>query len=189
MQQDIYLIRHTTPQVEKGICYGFSDIDVAQSFKEEVKIIKEKLKAINFTHFYSSPLIRCQQLAQNLHRENIIYDERLKELNFGKMELIAYNDMDEEWLEKWMNDFVNIECPDGESFQQLQDRVIKFYQELLQKDETIIGIATHGGVIRSLICHILDIPLQNAFKIVFDWGGITKISIKNSLTKIEYINR
>ena len=31
----IYLIRHTQPDVEKGICYGSSDLDVAATFEAE----------------------------------------------------------------------------------------------------------------------------------------------------------
>jgi len=33
---EIYLIRHTTPDVAKGICYGQTDLDVANTFEEEV---------------------------------------------------------------------------------------------------------------------------------------------------------
>lgn len=189
MQKSIYLIRHTTPNVAKGVCYGFTDIEVAESFPDDLCNVREKLQNITFSHFYSSPSIRCRQLAENLHADKITFDERLKELNFGQMEMVPYDEMDKEWLNRWMNDFVNVKCPAGESFLELQTRVIDFYQELLQKDESTIGIATHGGVIRSLICHILKIPLQNAFKIVFDWGGISKISINDSLVKIDFINR
>ena len=97
MLQEIYLIRHTTPQVEKGVCYGFTDVEVASSFDDELKEVKRKLRGIQFSHLYSSPLNRCRQLAENLDK-NIIFDNRLKELNFGQMEMIAYSKMDQEWL-------------------------------------------------------------------------------------------
>lgn len=35
----IYLIRHTTPHIEKGICYGQTDLDVAETFNNEAEII------------------------------------------------------------------------------------------------------------------------------------------------------
>ena len=189
MNQNLYLIRHTTPDIAKGICYGFTDINVAESFESESAMVQEKLQSVNFSHFYSSPLSRCSELAHKLYKGNIAYDDRLKELNFGTMEMKAYDQMDKQWLDEWMGDFVNICCPEGESFLQLQNRVVDFYQEILKKEQPVIGIATHGGVIRSLICHILEIPLTNAFKVVFDWGGITKINIKNNLVKVDYINR
>jgi alpha-ribazole phosphatase len=189
MTQYLYLIRHTTPDIDKGICYGSTDINVAESFENELDTVQEKLQSVKFSHFYSSPLLRCSRLAQKLYNGTIVYDERLKELNFGTMEMKAYDQMDKQWLDKWMGDFVNVCCPQGESFLQLQKRVVDFYEEILKKEEPVIGIATHGGVIRSLICHALGIPLANAFKIVFDWGGITRISIKNNLVKVDYINR
>ena len=36
---EIYLIRHTTPKIEKGICYGQADLNVADSFEEEINVI------------------------------------------------------------------------------------------------------------------------------------------------------
>ena len=33
----IHLIRHTTPDIETGICYGQTDLDVSDSFEKEKK--------------------------------------------------------------------------------------------------------------------------------------------------------
>lgn len=41
---DIYLIRHTTPDVPPGTCYGQSDVDVAASFMDEFSALHPKLK-------------------------------------------------------------------------------------------------------------------------------------------------
>ena len=35
MDMEIYLVRHTTPDVAKGICYGQADIDVTATFLAE----------------------------------------------------------------------------------------------------------------------------------------------------------
>lgn len=34
---DIYLIRHTTPAIAKGICYGQTDLDVTANFLQRCK--------------------------------------------------------------------------------------------------------------------------------------------------------
>ena len=56
---EIYLIRHTTPLVEQGICYGQTDLDIAHNFQEEVEDIKVALQHFNPDKVYTSPLMRC----------------------------------------------------------------------------------------------------------------------------------
>ncbi len=82
---EIYLIRHTQPKVASGICYGQSDIGLANSFPEELASLKEELKHLLDDHnmVYSSPLSRCQKLAHSLFKEVIVIDPRLMELDFG----------------------------------------------------------------------------------------------------------
>ena len=51
---EIYLIRHTTPAVEAGTCYGQADLDVIETFEQEASIIKQYL-----------PLHRCTAVRSN----------------------------------------------------------------------------------------------------------------------------
>jgi alpha-ribazole phosphatase len=40
---DIYLIRHTSVDVPKGLCYGQSNVSLTKTFEEEAKVIQKKL--------------------------------------------------------------------------------------------------------------------------------------------------
>ena len=61
---EIYLVRHTTPAIKKGICYGQTDVDLnSETFESELYEIKNKLPS-NIVRFYCSPLIRCSKLAK-----------------------------------------------------------------------------------------------------------------------------
>ena len=42
-RMEIYLIRHTSVSVEAGICYGQSDVPVAESFAAEAAQVRAKL--------------------------------------------------------------------------------------------------------------------------------------------------
>ncbi|TAG13399.1 MAG: phosphoglycerate mutase, partial [Sphingobacteriia bacterium] len=42
---EIYLIRKKKKKIEKGICYGQSDLDITESFEEELGFIKPHLPA------------------------------------------------------------------------------------------------------------------------------------------------
>jgi alpha-ribazole phosphatase len=179
---EIYLIRHTTPDVKKGICYGQSDIESTASFAEEGKsvcgILSYPLDAV-----YSSPLIRCSRLA-NLICENTqlkpVYDNRLMELNFGDWEMKYWNEIHEKKLNEWMSDFVNVKVPGGENYNELHLRTQDFFAELLKQPFRKVGIVTHGGIVRSVLSMLLGIPLKNSFRLQVDYSSVTKIDMNDS---------
>lgn len=188
---EIYLIRHTKPDIDKGICYGQSDILLADSFGEELKSLHTRLKS-SLNIIYTSPLQRCHLLAKelSLSHGNIIINDNLKELNFGKWELQPWSEIKSAELNPWMADYVNTKCPDGESYHQLARRINKVWESILTKaHKTPLGIITHAGPIRALIAQLLEIPPENSFRISIDYGSISKISINNGLINIDWINR
>lgn len=171
---EIYLIRHTTPAVAKGICYGQSDLEVDMNlFSSELELIREKLPNA-FDAVYSSPLQRCSKLAKEFSSQ-IEIDPRLMEMNFGEWELQNWKDIPQDELNNWMDDFVQVSPPNGENFIELQKRTVEFLQDLLSKEPTTSAIFTHAGNIRSIISYILEIPLNNAFRIQVNYGSVVKL--------------
>ena len=168
---EIYLIRHTTPDIEKSVCYGQSDISIASTFEYEASIVQEKLKNISFDVVYSSPLSRCIELAKMI-TSNFYTDNRLKELNFGDWELKSWCDIPLTESQYWMDDFVNASTPNGESYLELQERVIDFYKELIIKPYQTVIIVSHAGVIRALLSFLRGIDLKDSFEIRVDYGEI-----------------
>lgn len=176
---EIYSIRHTTPLIEKGICYGQSDIPLANSFEEEWRIIQEKLpEGINC--IFSSPLSRCLLIAEKLqqyYQVPLFEDNRLMEMNFGEWEMKAWNDIDQPALNKWMSNYVFEACPGGESYTDLIFRVKAFVQDLRNHLDEKILIITHGGVIKSFYSLLNDISLEEAMKQPVVYGGIYRFAI------------
>jgi len=158
----IYLIRHTTPDIEKGICYGQSDIDVTDSFHTEAEQIKTALTE-PVQQVYCSPLKRCHKLAAHLFPSHSIqFDPHLMELHCGEWEMQHWDHIPPEVIDPWMKDFVNICIPGGESYVQLHHRVTScFTQIALAAAPT--AIITHGGVIRSILAFITQTPLADSF--------------------------
>lgn len=56
---NIYLIRHTSVDVPKGLCYGQSDVPLRPTFEAEAAVTKAKIESIHFDMAYTSPLSRC----------------------------------------------------------------------------------------------------------------------------------
>ncbi len=184
----LYLIRHTTPDLEKGICYGQADIPINQQlFEAELVSIKSKITT-DPEMFYSSPLKRCQQLAQQLS-PTVATDGRLKELNFGDWELKKWAEIDGAALDYWMNDFVNQPASGGESYRDLHRRTESFIHFLLQQPYNTAGIVCHAGNIRSFISSVLELPLENSFRINVPYGAVLKVEIHENkqLNKLNLI--
>ncbi len=186
---EIYLIRHTTPDIEKGICYGQSDLDLAKTCNKEFKIILKQIPKDKNYQVYSSPLKRCSLLAEQFNAP-IVFDDRLKELDFGDWEMQPWNSISENELNPWMEDFVNVSVPNGESYTQLADRVNSFFEVSLDsKDTKNIIIITHAGVIRAFLSGVLGIPLKKSFSIKIQYGEVFHLKKENGLlnliTKVE----
>jgi alpha-ribazole phosphatase len=173
----IYLIRHTKPLIEKGICYGQTDLDLYNTFEQEAEAIKKVLPK-NISKVYSSPLQRCSRLANYLFDDRLIeHHHTIKEINCGDWEMIAYNDIPEELINPWMEDFVNVGIPNGESYLDLYHRVVNQFNEWVNTTEPI-AIVTHGGPIRSMLSYITNTPLKDSFTAFTIHYGAT-VEIKN----------
>lgn len=190
---EIYLIRHTTVDNPDQRCYGQSDILLTATWQNEFDQVKNKLGEINTDAvFYSSPFERCTKLAGFLSGRNLRIDERLSEMHFGNWEQLPWSSIETESLNDWMADYVNYRVPGGENFSELQARCIQFWNHLLIQPHTEMFIVTHAGVIRSLLAHLLQIPLNKVFQLNIDYSSVTRINVNvqhgNTVT-IPYINR
>lgn len=185
---EIYLIRHTTPAVPRGVCYGQSDIDVTDSFMEEASVIQQHLPAAVLA-VYSSPLQRCTKLAGHLFPQHgIQLHEDLMEINCGEWELKKWDDINKDDLDPWMNDLLNVRIPGGESYTDLYLRCVDSFQQLFRQEKPAAIIA-HGGVIRSILSHITHTPLLDSFKVFsLYYGCVIKVFEQDGLLRHEVLS-
>lgn len=186
---EIYVIRHTPVAVDQNTCYGQTDVAVAANFLEEVSKIDQKIPT-DFDAIYSSPLRRCHALASELNRGKITSDPALMEMHFGDWESKTWDAINPEKLQVWMDDFVNVQTPNGESLSMLFARVKNFIDQLRTREHNKVLIVTHAGVIRCLWAYLLGIPLQNIFKIPVGYGEVfsfylDKTAITDRITRKE----
>ena len=185
---EIYLIRHTTPLVAKGVCYGQTDLDVTASFEDEAAAILPFLPT-TIAAVYSSPLQRCAKLASSLFPEHPIqWQNDLMELHCGEWEMQLWDEIPKNEIQPWMEDFVNIPVPGGESYLQLHQRVVNRFEAIQAKGE-IAAIVAHGGVLRSILSHIGNIALDASFSAFqLHYGAIVKIVIKENIYEYELLH-
>ena len=133
-------------------------------------------------HIYVSAYQRTGQtiayVAQHFGLTPIV-DERLNEMNIGDFENATREEREEKFPAEWQayrerrSDF---RFPGGESGVEAQRRAVEFLDEKreLHGDENVIAVC-HDGLLRTLMCHVIGIPLNNRWNFRADTCGITEI--------------
>jgi alpha-ribazole phosphatase len=186
--QAIYLIRHTTPAVNRGICYGQTDLDVTESFYTEASAIREFLPQ-QIRQVYSSPLMRCKKLAEHLFPgREIKFEKELMEIHCGQWEMKKWDELPTTEVDPWMKDFVSLPIPGGESYLGLHERVTRCF-EWIADSGSDVAIVTHGGVIRSILTGITQTPLADSFKAFsLNYGCVVRITSSADCFQYEIIS-
>ena len=183
---DIYLIRHTKPLIEPGTCYGQTDCSVADDYSVKLLNIINYFEEIKIDAIYSSPLKRCAVLAEDLAKTQlnhpVIYDDRFKEINFGNWEGQKWDDIAREDIDNWNENRLSFRFPGGESPEIFHDRVLQASFDVLGIGKEKIAyksivLVAHSGVICSLLCRHLKLPLENMTELSVDYASISKITI------------
>ena len=168
---NIYLIRHTSVDVPKGLCYGQSDVPLRPTFEAEAAVTKA-IESIHFDMAYTSPLSRCTRLAQYCGFGDAIRDPRILELNFGDWEMQYFHKIKDPNLQCWYDDYLNVKATNGESFADQYKRVAAFLDEVRQKEGENTVVFAHGGVLICAQIYAKLIHPEEAFQAVPAYGGV-----------------
>lgn len=182
---EIHLIRHTAVDNPENLCYGFAEMLLRKEYKEDFKALNLDP---DFDYIVSSPAQRCCLLA-DFFKFKYSTDERLREMNFGNWELKKWTDIPEEEITPWYEDFIHVKASGGENLVEMQSRVLSFWNELIvKKDIRKTLIIAHAGVIRLILQHVLQFPLENMFTIQIDYGKKVIVESKEGYFSIKKMN-
>jgi len=177
----LYIIRHTKVNVPKGLCYGQTDVALADTSVTEIAKVVAQIDDVIFDKIFSSPLTRCKALAKSVakNKYGITFDAGLKELNFGDWENRYWHEIEKtEEAKAWFKDFTRVSCPNGESYLQLIDRVTRFLQKLKStKQNANVAIICHAGVIRAFHSIINKVSPEDSFNLKVGYGELINFKI------------
>lgn len=195
---EVYLVRHTSVDVPRSICYGQSDVSVRDTFPQEAAAVKARLQhlvekgflpdsapvehssavaPLHFDAVYTSPLSRCTRLAEFCGYGDATREPRIKEMNFGDWEMQDYNSIKDPHLQVWFNDWVNVRTQGGESFADQMHRVGEFLQELKDAGKENVLLFCHGGVLACAKVLGGKIGVREAFSTLDDYGSVIHITL------------
>ena len=150
----IYLIRHgeTYANVEKRYV-GFTNTALTEKGKGQIKELRKKLSKLTIKKAYCSPSTRTKKTAELLGL-NYETEENLREMNFGILEGMTYNEIMEKKPEvgrQFFSEWESYQVPGGESYLKVRERVKEFIN-ILEDENTLV--VTHGGWIRAFLAEI-----------------------------------
>lgn len=185
----IYLLRHGETQGSSRF-HGSTNIALSEHGWTQMWATVENEP--HWNRIISSPLSRCADFAQALSQQHDIplkLDARIKEIHFGlwegkSAEEIMSDDVDA--LTRYWQDPTQYTPQDGESLTDFEVRVLSFWHEIISqyRGKKVLLIA-HGGVIRLLLCHILQRPLQRILEVEVAHATIHTIRIEHTQQHIQ----
>ena len=157
----LWLARHARPQIQSGICYGALDMDADPAATQAAAYLlaQELRRGIDVQ---VSPLRRCQQLAQALAplRADLRFrdEPRLREMDFGTWEGVAWADIPRAAVDAWTTDFATHRFGGKESANELLARVAGAWDALQTGDDTLwiahAGVAHAATLLHQGIRHV-----------------------------------
>jgi len=174
---------------------GHYDVDLSSAGFEQIRSIGQALKDHPIAAVYSSDLQRtfkgAQIIAEHHSLQPVPFAE-LRELSFGHWEGLSVRELNTRFpgeLDKRIQNTSTFQADGGETFQQLHDRVIPKYEEIINQhsDETIV-IMSHGGVNRTLLAHLLGFPADNLFRIAQEYAAVNILQYYESHVVVELVN-
>lgn len=185
MSARLLLIRHAaTEAANRQLFVGSTDEAASETALRELIRLEPVLGRFAPQAWLCSPMKRAQQTAAMLDKvmgfaRAPAIDDRLREIDFGRWEMKSFAEIassDPELVNRWasFDDFI---FPEGEAVADFQERIGDVYDELVRSEVEEVGVITHGGVIRAIICLALGLEAKNYLMFNIAPGTMTVLDL------------
>lgn len=179
----IYLLRHgAVDSPGNGKRYiGWQDVALSDLGYQQAHAWANRFSDTGLVTIYCSTLTRCLETARIIGNRNCLTPQalpELRELNMGSWEGRRIDTIKTRYPLAYRqrgDQIADYRPPGGESFRDLQQRVWPTFETVARRLQGQTLVVAHAGVIRVLLCRLLEIPLKNLFRIGQAYGALTII--------------
>ena len=172
-----------------------TDVELSAAGIEQAEQLRDHLADEKIATVYSSNLKRAKVTAEIVAARyglEVILCPELREINFGELEGLAFNEMGQrypELVEVWVRRDPKLKYPGGDSLEEFSNRVITFLTRLEKHtaEETILIVA-HSGVLRTLMCQLLGIDLGRRWQFRTDLASLSILETYEPETILTRLN-
>jgi broad specificity phosphatase PhoE len=177
----LVLIRHAQPEMH-GRIYGRLDPALSATGRAQARALVAGLRGVQLEAVYASPLRRALETAEPLARElgvEVSIHPSLADIDFGEWEGRRFEELeqsDPELYRSWMTQPTRTCFPGGETFDELQARVLAAVAEI-RRETASAALVAHAGVNRVILGNVLGLADDRIFRLdqplaavsVVDW--------------------
>lgn len=193
MTTRLLIVRHgRTAWNTDGRFQGQLDIPLDEVGQAQAAAVAKRLAKERPMVIYASDLSRAWQTARSIQNAiaeanqpcptpPLVLEPRLREMHFGEWQGLTYAEIQAcqpAALAAWEADWLNNAPPGGETLEQLVERVLAVYHEILAAypDGTVLLVG-HGGALQALLCLALGLPPERFWQLQLDNTGLADLRI------------
>ena len=182
----LFLIRHgdTVDEETKKIYKGTLDIPLSETGRSRIEKAATFLTRFHLDHIYASSLSRCIESGSIIAKRQDIpvrVMKGLNEIHFGSWQGLSFEEIADAYPEhfrEWLTDPENHSPPGGETLGDAEKRVTAAVDSITAEHRgQTVAVVAHAGVLRLILCSVLDLKLSLLFRLGQDYGGISIIDV------------
>lgn len=188
-ERRLLIVRH--PETEANVTgrwVGRGDAPYTPLGERQAILLVEEIVRFAPDTVWSSSLRRCRHVAEAACESlgiEPVYDDRLLEMDFGDAEGLTYEETVEAGIRFEFKSEDAPVAPGGESRRQIFTRTSEALDELIAGHGRRMVIITHGGVFRSTVPHLLDLPLSSIWSLDIQNAAFLEYRIINGYRQVE----
>lgn len=192
----VYLLRHGDTRTDAvGRYIGRTDVPLSETGRQQARWWKKKLASRSFSRVICSDLGRTRETAGIIAGDRNVAVEtcpELREIDLGEWDGLPRDEVRRlfpvEYEKRGLNP-AGFRPENGESFFDVSCRVVPAFEKIIRSSaEGNILMVGHAGVNRVILCHLLEMPLSNLFRLGQDFGCLNLISFADGMGCVRSLN-
>jgi probable phosphoglycerate mutase len=191
----VYLLRHGEPDLmgERRFV-GQVDPPLNERGLEQADLWRRELANEEFERICCSDLIRSHKTAEIIagdQPQRLRVVPKLREIDLGAWDGLLMSEVQDRFPLEWKRrgeDLTGFRPPGGESFADLQGRIVPQFDDLLASTSGQVLVVGHAGTNRVWLCHLLGIPLKNLFRLAQDYGRLSVVDYSRGSLRLMALN-
>ncbi len=190
----VLLIRHgMTDAVGHQLVGWTPGVSLNAAGRDQAKELGRSLECVKLSGIYSSPLDRALQTAEAVaahHGMPIQIRDQLGEVRFGDWTGCLIEDLsgDPEW-QRWNAYRSTARTPNGESFLELQNRMVSALNEIaLLHPDGIVAAVSHADAIRAALLQYLGMPADFCLRLDIQPASVSVLQFTGGAPRVRTVN-
>ena len=192
----LLLVRHGETELKSSErLWGHTDVKLNALGLKQAERLRDRLAQEKISAIYSSELKRALVTAEIIasrHHLTVVICPELYEIDFGQLEGLTLEEVGQLYpevirLREERNP--KLKYPGGDSVIEFDERVSKFLSRLEQHtDGETILIVAHSGVLRILLCRLLNMDLGHLWQYLLDLASVSILETNQKRATLNLLN-